>query len=237
MSALAAAMSAGAVASAHEITLTTVIRDFQESHPDFETNVGNDVGYVANALGGDGKPVYIGGAGTLTTHGAANYNQWYNDVPGVNKSTNFDLTLSNGAVAPGGVYTFDDSTFFPIDNQIFGNEGHSHNFHFTMELHTAFTYQPGLSFTVRADDDLIIFVDGQKVVDLGGIHAPLESTFNIDSLGLTPGQNYDFDLFFAERHTSQSSLKFSTNIQFIPEPATIGLMLVSGLAALRRRRK
>ncbi len=221
---------------AHEITLTTVIRDFSQTHPDFEGTTGNDINYVGNTLGIDGKPVYVGGAGTLTTSGAANYNQWYNDVPGVNKSTNFDLVLSNGLATPGGVYLFQDTTFFPIDNQLLGNEGRAHNFHFTLELHTAFTYQPGQNFSVTADDDLIIFIDGRKVLDLGGIHAPLNGTLNVDSLGLTVGQAYHFDLFFAERHTSQSALKFATNIQFVPEPATVAMALLMGFAALRRRR-
>lgn len=233
---LAASLATVASASAHEITLTSVIRDFHVYHPDFQGPIANDRNYVSDTLGADGKPVYIGGAGTATTTGAANYNQWYNDTAGVNKSIPFDLLLSNGLPNPGGVYTFEDTTFFPIDGQLFGNETYLHNYHFTLELHTEFVYQPGLSFNVLADDDLLIFIDGQKVLDLGGIHAPQNGSFNADSLGLSAGQSYDFDLFFAERHSILSTLKFSTNIQFVPEPATIVLATIGALAALQRRR-
>lgn len=222
-------------AAAHEIKLTGTVRDFKDSHPDFQTTIANDTNYVSNTLGMDGKPVYIGGAGTATTSGAANYNQWYNDVPGINMSAPIDLILTNNQATPGGLYSFSDTTFFPIDNQLFGNQGRSHNYHFTMELHTAFVYEPGLNFNVTADDDLIIFINGQKVLDLGGIHPPLSASYQVDNLGLTVGQTYSFDLFFAERHTTQSTLEFCTNIQFVPEPATMVLAAVGALAAARRR--
>ncbi len=222
---------------AHEITLTSTIRDFREDHPDFQVDLADDPNYVANHLGPDQKPVYIGGAGTASTSGEANYNQWYNDVPGVNMATTLDLVLSNGMADPGGVYTFSQPEFFPIDNQLFGNENSAHNFYFTLELHTAFTYQPGMTFNVTADDDLIVFIDGQKVIDLGGVHPPQSDTLNLDTLGLVAGQTYDFDLFFAERRKVLSSLSFDTSIQFVPEPATAGLTMLGGLAMLIRRRR
>lgn len=231
------AAPAATSAFAHEITLNATIRDFQESHPDFQLDLADDRDYVAPTLGADGKPVYIGGAGTATTSGAANYNQWYNDTPGVNLTTSRDLVLSNGMANPGGVYTFSAPSFFPIDNELFGNENSAHNYYFTLELHTAFTYQPGMTFNVTADDDLIVFIDGQKVIDLGGIHPPQNDTLNLDTLGLTAGQTYDFDLFFAERRKVLSSLSFDTSIQFVPEPATAGLLFIGGISMLRRRNR
>ncbi|MCA9255195.1 MAG: fibro-slime domain-containing protein [Phycisphaerales bacterium] len=231
------AAPAATSAFAHEITLNATIRDFQESHPDFQLDLADDHDYVDSTLGADKKPVYIGGAGTATTSGAANYNQWYNDTPGVNMTTTRDLVLSNGMANPGGVYTFSAPSFFPIDGELFGNENSAHNYYFTLELHTAFTYQAGMTFNVTADDDLIIFIDGQKVIDLGGIHPPQNSSLNLDTLGLTAGQTYDFDLFFAERRKVLSSLSFDTSIQFVPEPATAGLTLLGGLSLLIRRKR
>src|SRR5690606_20247218 len=64
--------------------LTATIRDFSDSHPDFEIFVDGDArdpGIVEDILGPDGKPVYQGGSGTLTTSGATNFDQWYRDVP------------------------------------------------------------------------------------------------------------------------------------------------------------
>lgn len=236
---LAAAVVAGVAgsASAHDITLQTTIRDFRKYHIDFETTIADDRNYVSSTLGLDGKPDYIGGMGTATTHGAVAYNTWYNDVPGINMSTMYDLVLSNNQEARGGLYTFSDTTFFPIDNQLFGNEGNSHNYHFTLELHTQFVYQPGLFLNVTADDDLLVFINDQRVIDLGGIHPPQNASATLDSLGLAPGITYDFELFFAERHKVQSNLTFSTNIQFVPEPGTMIVLIMGAVSlAVRRRR-
>ena len=181
--ALCATASAATTVNADTIKLSATVRDFQEAHPDFQVDLADDRDYVANTLGADGKPVYIGGAGTATTSGAANYNQWYNDTPGVNLTTTVDLVLDNNQVGPGGVYTFNSPSFFPIDSQLFGNENAAHNYYFTLELNTAFTYQPGTTFNVEADDDLIIFIDGQKVIDLGGVHPPQTASLDLDTLG------------------------------------------------------
>ena len=53
-----------------------------------------------------------------------------------------------------GIYSYSDDSFFPIDNQLFGNQGRSYNYYFTLELHSMFTYQPGQTCAFTADDDL-----------------------------------------------------------------------------------
>lgn len=197
--------------------MTGRIRDFQASHPDFEGTLGDDRGFVATDLGADEKPVYAGPAGgTLTTSGPDNFDQWYRDTDGVNIAIPLTIQLQEGA---GGVYTYDNAAFFPIDGDGFGNEGNPHNYHFTYELSAKFVYQGGEVFTFTGDDDLFTFINRRLAIDLGGVHGPETASIDLDEraaeLGIVPGETYDLHFFFAERHTVQSNFRIDTTIAFI----------------------
>jgi fibro-slime domain-containing protein len=209
------ALVATSPAHADTLVLTGTIRDFMDTHIDFQHYLGVDPGIVDQALGADKKPVYGTHDRTLTTSGKAYFDQWFRDVPGVNMSAPYAITLANTPATPD-VYTFSSGAFFPIDNQLFGNQGRAHNFHFTYELHTSFTYETGQFFTFTGDDDLWVYIDNWLVIDLGGVHSGLTGSVDLDTLGLTVGRTYDLDIFYAERHTSEADFRIDTSIVLVP---------------------
>ncbi len=154
--------------------------------------------------------------------GVNSFAQWYRDVPGLNISAPLSLHFVR---QNDGSYVFDDKLdpiygsrggFFPIDDQLFGNSPGSpkHNFHFTFELHTEFTYDAhaGQVFKFIGDDDVYVFINGQMVIDLGGVHAAHDQFVDLNRLGLVDGERYQLDFFFAERHRTQSNFRIQTNL-------------------------
>jgi fibro-slime domain-containing protein len=175
--------------------------------------------FVDKAIGSDSKPVYVGPAGgTVTTTGPDHFHSWFNDLDGTNLSAQLPVSLNPN---PDGVtWTYSNDAFFPIDSALFGPEGQTdgagtpRNYGFTTEFHLNFTYKTGQTFYFKGDDDLLVFIAGQLAVDRSGIHNAQDATLNLDTLGLTNGNDYQFDLFYCERHRTLSEITITTSMEF-----------------------
>lgn len=205
------------------ISLASVLRDKPQDHPDFQVEAcnGHRIGMVEKHLGSNGKPVK-----TDTSCASDQFNDWFLPETLTGGYTNevcYNLTLKKNDE---GLYQYDTNAFYPMDDFKYldpegkiSNPNYSenysnppHNYYFTMELGAEFEYIPGQTFYFRGDDDVWVYIDSQLVVDIGGVHGPIEGSVDLDTLGLMKGQTYQFKLFFAERHCCGSNFKMITSI-------------------------
>lgn len=197
--------------------LEGVVRDFKAfgtegGHPDFERFEGDGLaGIVEEELGPDRKPVYAHDGPTLYTTGREYFDQWFRDVPGVNRSIRHVIPLD---VSDQAFRIFYSDEFFPIDGEGWGNQDRDHNYGFTFELHMTFEYRGGDDFMFGGDDDIWVFINNRLAIDIGGVHGAVFMILDLDEMaeeyGLELGKQYPLDIFFAERRSGGSSLLIST---------------------------
>lgn len=163
----------------------------------------------------------------------------YNTASGAiyNSQTDHVTTRANTTYVRGNLQP--ENRFDPISGKYFGNNGNKYlevvnpnqndithyykntNYNLTLEGHAQFIFyeDDNLYFNFTGDDDVYLYINGVRVLDMGGAHAISKCGIKLndvkDLCGLKDGQVYDFDFYYMERHGTAANFGIETNIKIV----------------------
>jgi fibro-slime domain-containing protein len=224
-----------AAPAAHASAVTASFYVLSPTNPDVGENIsGLTTGLVNATLGPDGLPVASALSNSYPSTSANNFKDvnaagellWWTPQAGkVSFSSTSTVTLpySNGALFPPG-YSSDGAPAGYV----------------SARFDATFSAPAGgsVTFSLGSDDDAWIFLDGQLVVDNGGVHGDTVAPTTVSNLS---AGTHTVDVFYADRYPTQASLNFNADVTLnpVPEPASIallggGLLGLGGIISRRR---
>ena len=169
----------------------------------------NQTSTITGDVGEDGKVLFLRG----------------NKLP-KNRFDPLGKSYSNGVGVLG--YGLSGDTTHDQLNQVaqWGSYYKTTNYNLSLEGHGKFIYYEDADqyFTFTGDDDVYLYINGKRVMDMGAAHSISKVTINLKDAatkcGLVDGQVYDFDFFYMERHGTAANFGIETNIQVVDPSMT-----------------
>ncbi|MGL1904081.1 MAG: fibro-slime domain-containing protein [Fibrobacterales bacterium] len=160
----------------------------------------------------DGRPTY-----KKDLWNNKNIAQWWSEDY-ANSSTIVKIPFAKAGEA---TYSYNDTDFFPLDVGDAQEQDPDINYYFTGHMQWEFIYdgQKGQFFSISTNDDGFVYLNGNLVLDIGGVHTPIEDNFildeELDKLGIAEGETITIDIFFAERQKMGSELRIQFSMPCI----------------------